>query len=380
MNVHSSAPPLASLVEAGESPWDLRIAVLGGGTGGPRVIRGLINYPIHVDSVTTMFDSGGSSGKLREKFGILPPSDFTRAILAHVAAENPELELLLTARFPDDEYYGMFAGHTVGNIAFLALMASGHTRAEAIRIYVNALKNIRGIRGTPYPVSLDQAHVVTVLEDSSKHTGEAYLDHRRVHDSPIRQIYLDPPVVAYVGAIEAVSNADLAVAAMGSFYGSTIATMLPTAMPEAISMAGGLAFPLPLMTMPNETHGYRPIEYVERLLQHVPGVKRFAALLGNNGPIPPQVEAKYAAEGSHPVYITPEEKAELEEKYCDQVILNNYIDGNWMRLHNGELRHNSDELAKDLLKVAIRLYKHRREERDEAHLNGLLKRLEAMPQ
>jgi len=360
------------------------MAVLGGGTGGPRVIRGLINYPIHVDSVTTMFDSGGSSGELGERFGIQPPSDFTRAILAHVAAENPELELLLTARFPKDPFYGMFAGHPVGNIAFLALEASGlYTRAEAIRIFVNALKNIRGIRGTPYPVSLERAHIITTLADGSKHKGEAYLDHRSVDESPISFIELDPPVIAYVGAVEAVQKADLAVTAMGSFYGSTIATLLPMAMPEALAMAGGIAFPIPLMTMPNETHGYTPIDFVERLLRHVPSVKKLAALLANDGPIPLEVEAEYAAKGSYPVRITPEQKKELEATYCDEVITGNYIDENWMRLQidtgkEGKLRHNSDELAKDLVRVAHRQYQKRRKEQSGLQLADLLQKLEAV--
>ena len=381
MNELGPLPPLASLLEATQSQWDIRIAVLGGGTGGPRVISGLINYPVHVDSVTTMFDSGGSSGILGKKFGIQPPSDFMRAILAHVASENPDLVKLLTARFPKDPHYEMFAGHPVGNIAFFALEAAGFSRAESIRIFVNALTNIRGLRGTPYPVSLEKAHIITVLADGSEHEGEAYLDDRKIGEPPISYIYLKPPVIAYVGAVEAVQKADLAVASMGSFYGSTIATMLPMAMPEALALAGGLAFPLPLMTMPNETHGYQPIDYVERLLKHIPGVKKLAAVLVNDGPIPPEIEAEYAAKSSFPVRITPEQKKELEDKYCDEVILGNYIDESWMRLQTekgekGKLRHNSDALARDLIRVAHRRYEMRREERHSVNVKKLLKQLD----
>jgi uncharacterized cofD-like protein len=326
-----------------------------------------------------MFDSGGSSGELREKFDILPPSDFTRAILAH-AADNDYLERLLTARLPKDQYFGVFGGHTGGNLLYLALEGSGIQRADAVRIFVNALKNFKGFRGTPHPVSLERAHVITVLTDGSRHEGEAYLDHRKVDDVPISHIELNPPPIADVGAVEAVQKADLAVAAMGSFYGSTIATMLPLMMPEALSLAGGVAFPVPLMTMPNETHGYTPIDFVERLLRHIPSVKRLSALLVNDGEIPPEVEAKYAAESSVPVRITPEQKRLLEEKYCDKVICRNYIDENYMRANDGELRHDCEVLAEDLIRVAHSLHMKRREQRaneqGSVQMSALLKELD----
>ena len=362
MNVHDSRPPLAGLIEEKDSLWDIRIAVLGGGTGGPRVIRGLTGYPVEVDSITTMFDSGGSSGDLRDKFGILAPSDFTRAILAHVDSGDPILEEVLMTRFPDDDYYGMFKNHPVGNLIVLAL-ESRNDRADVIRKYVHFLRSFRGLKGTPHPVSLENAHIITVLADGSEHVGEAYLDERNADDLPIDHIYLDRPVIAYAGAVEAVLKADLTVASMGSFYGSTLATVLPGGMPEAVAMSGGLAFPLPLMTVASETHGYRPKDYVERLLRHVPGVKRLAAVLVNEGPIPPAVEANYAAEGSHPLFIAKEEREELEEKYCDRVICNNYVDENWMRAHHGELRHNSRVLAEDLVRVAQEINQARRQTR-----------------
>ena len=361
MNELGSLPPLASLFPPEKSQWDIKITVLGGGTGGPRVIRGLVQYPVQINSVTTMFDSGGSSGDLRKKYNILPPSDFTRAILAHLVEENPALVEILTTRFPDNEEdFGMLANHTIGNLMFLGLEANpNNERADAVRKFVSAFK---GLRGTPHPVCLEDAHIHTVLEDGSEHEGEAYLDHRSSDESPIAHVYLKPDVIAYVGAIEAIKDADLAVLSMGSFYGSTVATMLPQAIPEALTMAGGVAYPLPLMTVASETNGYTPVDFVKRLLQYIPGKERLDALLVNNGPIPPQILNEYAVEGSHPVVLADDMRSYLKEHYCDRIIEENFIDEKWMKTH-GELRHNSSVLAEHLVRVAHEIHTTRRAKR-----------------
>ena len=161
------------------------VTVIGGGTGSFNVLTGLRNHAhLAIRSVVTMMDSGGDSGRLRDEFGVLPPGDVRRCLVA-LSEESALLRNLFTFRFDE----APLSGRSFGNLFFLALTRTLGSEQHA----VEAIGRILKIRGRVIPVTWDHAHLIAELEDGSQVEGEANLDVPR-HDPnvPIRSVRLEP--------------------------------------------------------------------------------------------------------------------------------------------------------------------------------------------
>ena len=151
-----------------------KIVVFGGGTGIFNLLRGLRRYTDNIVAIVTMMDSGGSSGRLRDEFGHLPPGDLRQALVALSPDDRASLTLrqLFNYRFSKGE--GL-EGHSFGNLFLTALadITGGADKA------ITEAGRILGIRGKVYPVTLTHSNLVARLEDGSEIVGETNIDIRK---------------------------------------------------------------------------------------------------------------------------------------------------------------------------------------------------------
>lgn len=204
-----------------------KIVVIGGGTGVFTVLTGLKDYPFHLTAIVTTADDGGSSGVLREEFGILPPGDIRRVLVA-LSSDSPVLANLFNYRF---ENGAGLKGHSFGNLFLTALERITGDFNQAIK----EASKILGIKGKVIPVTLDYTRLFARLENDLLVVGESNIDVPK-HDGSlfIEEVFLNPEPKANKEAIKAIKEADIIIAGPGDLYTSIIPNFLVKGIKEAI--------------------------------------------------------------------------------------------------------------------------------------------------
>lgn len=232
----------------------LNIGCFGGGTGLPSVLGGLKRNPwLTVNAVVTMFDSGGSSGQLRDELGVLPPGDVLKCALA-LARNESEARRVLLSRLPTLEN-ARLGGHTGGNL-LLSMMEqySGNFIAA-----VDGLRSLLGCTGRVWPVSVEHAAVCAEYEDGSQTRGEVEVDAGQLLGGYVRRIWLDPWVSIHPEVASAITEFDAIIVGPGSFYTSLVPIFVVKGVREAIAQMKG------------------PVILVANLLTEGRGMKGFTA-------------------------------------------------------------------------------------------------------
>ena len=212
----------------------LNVGCFGGGTGLPSLIGGLKANPwLHVHAVVTMFDSGGSSGQLRDELGVLPPGDVLRCALA-LARNEREARRVLLARMPTIEHERL-RGHTGGNL-LLSMMErySGDFLAA-----VDGLRALLGCRGHVWPVSIAQSTLCAEYEDGARTRGEVEVDAGNDRGPAITRLWLEPEAQLHPAAAEAIPTFDAIVVGPGSFFTSLMPILLVHGTAEAVRQVKG---------------------------------------------------------------------------------------------------------------------------------------------
>jgi uncharacterized cofD-like protein len=269
------------------------VAVIGGGTGSFHVLSGLREVPeLEVRSIVTMMDSGGDSGRLRDEFGVLPPGDLRRCLVA-LSGESALLRELFSFRFSDPP----LAGRSFGNLWLLALTRMLGSEQEALEATLRLLQ----IRGRVIPVTWDHAHLCAELADGTRIQGEAgFSDSRRDPRVPIERVYLTPRARANPEALAAIAESDFVVLAPGDLFSSTIPNLLVEGIADALRASPApLIYVQSLMTRPGETHGFPVSRFVAEIARY--GTRVPDAVLLHRGAIGADLALRYAAESAHPV-------------------------------------------------------------------------------
>ena len=317
-----------------------RIVVIGGGTGTYTVLTGLKEYPVDLAAVVSMVDSGGSSGRLRDEFGILPPGDVRRALLAlsNLPLEKISLRQLFEYRF--DNGRGL-KGHPFGNLLLIAL--TDITGREDLAI--KEAEKILDVKGGVLPVTLESSNLCVRLEDGTIIKGETNIDIRRVRpDLKILDVFLDPPIRIFQGAKKAILASDLIVLGPGDLYTSVIPNLLVEGVTEATAKSRGkLVYVCNLMTKHGETDDFSASDFIREIKRYlgVAGEKLSWVLINNDFSVPKKVLQRYKEEKSFPV------KADIKEckKLAPKVIAKPLAAA-------GQLwRHDSKKLAKALFSL-----------------------------
>jgi len=243
-----------------------KIVCIGGGTGTYQVLLGLKKYPVDLTAIVTMSDSGGSSGKLREELGVLPPGDVRRALLAlsDLPLAKKTLSSLFDYRFNNGE--GL-VGHSVGNLLLAALTQI--TGREDLAI-VEA-ERILETTGHVLPVTLDNIHLHGILKDGTVVHGETNIDVRRIKPNvPIKEVFLDPKGEIFSKAKKAIIGADLIVLGPGDLYTSIIPNLLVSGVCQAISNSKGkLIYICNLMTKHGETNSFAVSDFIREIKKYL---------------------------------------------------------------------------------------------------------------
>jgi uncharacterized cofD-like protein len=305
-----------------------RIVAIGGGTGLPAVLEGLCDRgQLDRDTITavvTVTDDGGSSGRLRQEFGVLPPGDVRNCLAAFVEAGSP-FKQLLQHRIGD-------AAHPVGNLLLTALTQITGSFPDA----VTQLGQMIGLRGRVLPTTGEDVRLRAEMEGGQILTGEtAIVENRR----PIRRLSLDPSPRPLPEVLRALVNADAIVVGPGSLYTSTLPNLLVEGIASTISGVNAVRiYVANLMTEPGETDGFSLDDHLRVIREHT-GYDLFDYILVNRRPLPASLVEKYALQGSQPVQCDRPlrwagQATVVEADFCCETLLD-----------RGKIRHEPKSLA-----------------------------------
>jgi uncharacterized cofD-like protein len=275
---------------------ELNIGCVGGGTGLPSLLGGLKRNPwLHVNAVVTMFDNGGSSGQLRDAFGVLPPGDVLKCALA-LARNEGEARRVLLSRLPTLEQHDRLAGHTGGNL-LLSMMErySGDFLAA-----VDGLRGLLGCKGRVWPVSVEDAQLCAEYADGSQTRGEVEVDAGQWRGQQINRVWLEPEVSIHPAVAAAIRRFDAVVIGPGSFFTSLLPPLLVRGVREALAeVRGPIILIANLLTEGGGMRGFTAADaarWVARAIDRPVDV-----VIANDGWPSADVLTQYAAEEKHPL-------------------------------------------------------------------------------
>jgi uncharacterized cofD-like protein len=353
----------ASTLHRGTS---LRVVAIGGGTGLSTLLRGLRRYapspqPSETETtavpslisdlaaIVTVTDDGGSSGRLRRHFNMLPPGDLRNCMVA-LADDEALLSKLFRHRFSSAsaeaiavngngsrENTGSLEGHSFGNLFVAALAEITGDFAQAIKLSSQVLAT----RGHIYPATTTNVTLSAHMEDGSTVKGETNITASKHR---ICELTLEPAGAEPLPeTLDSIARADLITLGPGSLYTSLITNLLVKGIPEALASAPGLrVFICNLMTQSNESLNLTASQHIEKIYEHT-GEAIFDYALVNTAPVSETLLHNYAREGAAP--IVPD--IERIEAMGIRVLPGNFA------AEGDTLRHNADRVAETLLHLGF---------------------------
>lgn len=286
----------------------IRVVCFGGGTGMPSLLSGLKKNPfLQITAIVNMFDSGGSSGVLRDTYGILPPGDILRCVLA-LSDDEAHARRLLLKRIEHPAH----PGHTGGNLLLFALEKVYGDYMSA----VHALSQMLFARGSVIPVTLSQSTLCARYADESISKEEVAVDAGLYEGKIIKELFLDPPVLASQQALDAIKHADALCVGPGSFYTSVLSNFLPLGIKDAVRISSA-----PIMYIPNlvcEGSGMSTfsISALASVISEYCG-RDVSTIIANTSFPSPTVLDVYAQEQKFPIRIQRDEENDIRLKCAD---------------------------------------------------------------
>ena len=345
----------------------LRVVAIGGGTGLSTLLRGLKRHVAVPDrrktrrsnhvpgqaipdtgrcpgsrcviselsAIVTVTDDGGSSGRLREDFKMLPPGDIRNCMVA-LSEDEHLLSKLFRYRFDQGE----LEGHSFGNLFVAALSNITGDFAQAVQMS----SQILAARGRIFPATNANVTLAAQMDDGSIVRGETNITASK---QSIVELRLEPGTADPLPeTLEAIANADLITLGPGSLYTSLVTNLLVRGIPEALAASPATkVFVCNLMTQANESLGLTASQHIEKILQHCGGADSpiFDYALINTESISPIRLEQYAREGQEPI------EADLDRVRALGV---EPVTGNFV--HEGDvLRHDHDRVTETLLTLAL---------------------------
>ena len=305
-----------------------KIVAVGGGTGLSMLLRGIKNITNNITAVVTVGDDGGSSGRLREDMGILPPGDIRNCIAALADDENL-ITKLFQYRFKSGE--GL-EGHSFGNLFLTALCAITGDMVRAVK----ESSNVLSIRGRVLPSTLDDMKLVAEMEDGRIIHGESNIPEAH---GKIKRLFTDPSHChALEDVITAIKDADLIILGPGSLYTSVIPNLLISEISQEIAKSHAKKiYVCNIMTQPGETDNYSASDHVRALMSHAKSKNIIDAVLVNDF-IPCNLAKKYEMAGSYPVKLDLENLKKLGVKMFPKKLIEDS--------REGLVRHSSNRVAR----------------------------------
>lgn len=268
-----------------------RIVTIGGGTGLSVLLSGLKVYTSNITAIVTVADDGGSSGRLRQQFDILPPGDIRNCLVA--LADAPALMRdLFQFRFDKNSE---LSGHSFGNLFITAMTRLTGDFEKAIK----ETSKVLALRGQVIPSTLHNVMLVAEHQDGSITEGEDKIPKAHI---PINRVSLRPtPPLATPEAIKAIEEAGIIVLGPGSLFTSVIPNLLIKEITDSIVSSSAIkVYVCNIMTQRGETDGYSVSDHIKTLIKHS-HPRIFDYCIVNTGEIPKEVLKRYEQENAYPV-------------------------------------------------------------------------------
>jgi len=274
---------------------ELNVGCFGGGTGLPSLLGGLKSNPwVNANAVVTMFDSGGSSGVLRDELGVLPPGDILKCALA-LSRNAREARRVLLARLPTLEH-AKLGGHTGGNLLLSMMQRYSGDFLDAI----DGLRALLGCRGRVWPVSVQQASVGAEYDDGSVTRGEVEVDAGQSSGRLVKRIWLEPPVAIHPAVAKAIGEFDAVTIGPGSFYTSLMPIFLVRGVAEALQgVKGPVILVANLLTEGSGMAGFTAADHVSRIEEAIQ--RRIDVVITNTKLPSSKILSRYALEHKEPL-------------------------------------------------------------------------------
>lgn len=312
-----------------------KIVAIGGGTGLSTMLKGIKKLTNNITAVVTVGDDGGSSGKLREELGVLPPGDI-RSCLAALADDEDLVAKLFQYRFKEA---GGLSGHSFGNLFITAMCGLTGNMVGAVK----ESSNVLSIRGRVLPSTLDDMRLAAEMEDGTIIKGESNIPES---GKKIKRLFSEPSdCKALEDVIWAINDADLIVLGPGSLYTSVIPNLLINDIAKAVSNSKAKKiYVCNIMTQPGETDGFKVSDHIKALVNHAKFGNIMDAVLVNTD-LPKELLAPYKDEGSLPVEV---DKDEINKMGIEIVQKNLVEDRRYEDGHSSFIRHSPSRLARSI--------------------------------
>lgn len=316
-----------------------KVVVVGGGTGLSMLLHGLKEYTSNITAIVTVADDGGSSGRLRQDFDVLPPGDIRNCLVALADAE-PLMAKLFQFRFGEGTE---LKGHNFGNL-FITAMTKVTGNFDAA---IKESSKVLVIRGRVVPSTLDNVTLVAQHQDGTESIGESQIPKAL---KPVKRISLRPGGSKPTHeAIEAIRRADAIVLGPGSLYTSIMPNLLVDKIyQEIIASKAVKAYVCNVMTQKGETDGYKASDHLRAIIEHTaPGIVDYCIV--NTARIPEGMLQRYKEEGANCVIADSENLKKLKCKAIEAhiVTIKDYV------------RHDAEKLAKIIVDLVNSLKKSR---------------------
>ncbi len=312
----------------GQAP---RVVVVGGGTGLSTLLQGIKKFTTNIVAIVTVTDTGGSSGRLRDELGMLPPGDIRNCLVA-LADQEQLISDLFQYRFEDGS--GL-KGHSFGNLFIAALSKITGNFDQAIK----ESSKVLAIRGSVIPSTLDKVGLHAKFTDGSAADGEvSIVDVRK----PISRLSLNPSNCSPTQeAVDAIENADLIILGPGSLYTSILPNLLIPGIVDKISASSACKLYISnVMTQPGETEKFTVKNHLDVLKKHTHS-KIVNGCVVNTAPVPEELVKKYADSNSEPVKVdTATIEREGVKVFAEDIAK---VDG--------QVRHDPDKLASFIFEI-----------------------------
>ena len=313
-----------------EALYRRKIVAIGGGTGLSMLLKGIKGITNNITAVVTVGDDGGSSGRLREELGVLPPGDIRNCIAA-LADDEDLVTKLFQYRFKIGE--GL-KGHSFGNLFLTALCSITGDMVRAVK----ESSNVLSIRGRVLPSTLDNMKLAAEMEDGRIIHGESAIPEA---GGKIKRLFTEPAECkALPEVIDAIHDADLIIMGPGSLFTSVIPNLLIKEIAEAVAKSHAKKiYVCNIMTQKGETDNYSVASHVNALINHAGSRDILDAVLVNNS-LPTELSPTYAKYGSYPVVLDMENLTPIGVK----VVTGNLLEEEESK--NGLIRHSYHRVAR----------------------------------
>ncbi|HFI0464263.1 TPA: uridine diphosphate-N-acetylglucosamine-binding protein YvcK [Streptococcus suis] len=312
-----------------------KVAVIGGGTGLPVILKGLKRLDAAISAIVTVADDGGSSGVIRDYINVVPPGDIRNCMVA--LSESDELLLeLFQYRFDSDDAF--LAGHAIGNLLIAALKEMRGSLDESLEILSRLMK----VKGQILPAAQEPLVLNALFEDGTIAVGESQI---AKHRKKIKEVSVttrtgDPAIHASSKVVQAILEADLVVLGPGSLYTS----ILPNLMIEEIGQAvrdtqAEVIYICNIMTQLGETENFSDFDHVAVLNQHLGG-SYIDTILVNTAEVPQEY-----------ILNQPNEEYLLQVSHHFQALRDagvRVISNAFLSMKNGGAYHDTDLVVTEL--------------------------------